>query len=501
MDFAVSSGWIEDRSTLLREGLRVAPEILEGPARALAVLVDGFDGATLAASSDGDVTAWEGAASELPGFSALLDGAVWHGPAAALHALGVAPGSFERAAGFPLQGSRRLLAVLYLLADEASLSDAPREHVVRLLCTRLAVLLERALLSEHVEARRRQFRQVLRTTAAVLRQLDFSTLAQHVVEGVTEVTDFRVAVLSVREGGSCRRVAAAGFDHLQLGLTTEYDRWEDILLPEYRIGEQSFLIPPDAPALWSQIPDLEPRRVPHAWTAEHGLITRLADERADTIGFLSVDEPRSGRLPSSDTVEVLELFAQQVQVAFVNARLYHELRNTARRDGLTGLLNHSSFWEELAELLHRDEPTCLAIVDLDDFKAINDRSGHRAGDEVLKHVADRLERNVRETDRVYRIGGEELCVLLPATATEEAVAVLARVRASLGRSRTGVPAVTLSVGIAASPQHGGDADALFRAADAALYAAKRGGRDRIEVAPAPADGGATEEPAHPPACR
>ena len=124
----------------------------------------------------------------------------------------------------------------------------------------------------------------------------------------------------------------------------------------------------------------------------------------------------------------------------------------------------------------------VVMVDVDHFKSYNDAHGHMAGDEALKRVATVLRGALRDGDSVARYGGEEFFVLLPETAASAAADFAKRARAALEKHAPPAGAVTLSFGIAAYPAHGDSGEALIRAADAALYEAKRGGRDRFVIA-------------------
>jgi diguanylate cyclase (GGDEF)-like protein len=163
----------------------------------------------------------------------------------------------------------------------------------------------------------------------------------------------------------------------------------------------------------------------------------------------------------------------------------------ASRDPLTDLGNHSVFQEELARAVafagRRGEPVALALIDLDDFKLVNDRHGHAVGDQMLQVFAGVLRENIRTSDTAGRWGGEEFMLLLPGSDAGGAVRLAHRIRRQLGERTVlgvgGVPVnVTCSFGVA---QHlpGGDADALFAAADRALYRAKHEGKDRVELQP------------------
>ena len=162
------------------------------------------------------------------------------------------------------------------------------------------------------------------------------------------------------------------------------------------------------------------------------------------------------------------------------------LVDQARRDRLTGLLNRRAFDDALAEAFARqrrlDEPAALLMLDLDHFKRVNDGYGHAAGDDVLRCVAGAMLSSLRQIDKMFRIGGEEFAVLLPGADCAAAAATAERIRKRIA----GTPAkiggrdlsVTVSVGVALT-RGISNADELVRAADAALYRAKRGGRNRV----------------------
>ncbi len=179
--------------------------------------------------------------------------------------------------------------------------------------------------------------------------------------------------------------------------------------------------------------------------------------------------------------------------AVVQDRLVQALQQQATVDSLTGLLNRRVFEEALEHALDRAphrEGTALVLLDVDSFKQINDRHGHPVGDDALVHLAGLVRRNVRAGDAVLsRLGGDELAVLLPGcspeVAAQRADAVLQSVRSTpLTLPDGDLLALSVSVGVAHAPEHARGMRELYAAADAALYRAKRGGRDRIEVAPA-----------------
>jgi diguanylate cyclase (GGDEF)-like protein len=160
----------------------------------------------------------------------------------------------------------------------------------------------------------------------------------------------------------------------------------------------------------------------------------------------------------------------------------------SRHDPLTGIANRRAFDDFLVESFNRarryDRPLSLLSIDLDNFKSYNDTFGHPAGDAVLKAVAETFAQLARDTDLAARIGGEEFAVVLPETATEGASALAERMRAGVAALK--LPrVVTISVGIASLDPATESAAALLEESDAALYEAKRGGRNRVVVSARP----------------
>jgi diguanylate cyclase (GGDEF)-like protein len=177
-------------------------------------------------------------------------------------------------------------------------------------------------------------------------------------------------------------------------------------------------------------------------------------------------------------------------VSLSKERLELDQRTKARTDPLTGALNRRAFMAQGERLLqrhaHERMPLCLLFLDLDHFKAFNDRFGHSGGDDVLTSFVTLVNACIRPTDFLFRIGGEEFCCLLPNTTTEQAHRVAERIRHQFEMTMievTGtVVKATASLGIASTEVFGYELDTLMRRADLAVYAAKRAGRNRVVVA-------------------
>lgn len=163
--------------------------------------------------------------------------------------------------------------------------------------------------------------------------------------------------------------------------------------------------------------------------------------------------------------------------------LVGRLDNAAQTDGLTGLWNHAAFWRQLhaedGRARRSGSPYSVLMIDVDHFKALNDRHGHQAGDAVLRRMADVLANRVRGSDVLARYGGEEFAVLLPDTPQEAAAEVAEKLRRLLV-----VAGINVSIGVADNADMHASADEVVGAADAALYEAKLAGRARVRTAPA-----------------
>jgi diguanylate cyclase (GGDEF)-like protein len=208
----------------------------------------------------------------------------------------------------------------------------------------------------------------------------------------------------------------------------------------------------------------------------------------ELLGVLNFERPEKADF-GPDELEFFTAVADQVGLAVQNARLHEQTVALSVTDPLTGVPNRRYLFQqleaELARATRYGTPLSVVMIDIDHFKHLNDTAGHAAGDEVLREVCQRLRANLRRVDTLARYGGEEFVVLLPQVGPEEALDVAEKLRRSVcdhplhhGATQPG-GRVTISVGLASLPRDATEQGPLVDAADAALYASKRGGRNKV----------------------
>jgi len=206
----------------------------------------------------------------------------------------------------------------------------------------------------------------------------------------------------------------------------------------------------------------------------------------EQLGFLTIFTRSGGRSFSEDDVQELEQLALRAGPAIENARRFREARQLADLDALTGLHNRRYFHETLAREVSRaqryNRSLALIVFDLDDFKAINDRIGHLAGDAVLADAAERVRDSVRSADIACRVGGDEFAVILPESTLADADQLYRRIHQSVSsRPISQEGRLFLSAGVTdLRPED--DAVAFFQRSDDALYRAKEAGKGRMVTA-------------------
>ncbi len=335
--------------------------------------------------------------------------------------------------------------------------------------------------SEALEQKVRGQRELLKITESILTTLDPPVLLGTIADRLGELigSDNVSIELIDQEHGRLSPVVARGLDaeyYLEpwqageTGLATwVLDHNEPVnIADEYH--DERVLQPPSGPI--------------------HGsLVCVPLRGRDGAIGVVTLERIGEGRVFTDDEFELIQLFAAQASIALQNAEVHLAVRQRAQTDVLTGLLNHGTFRQQIDTLIGGAESFSLVMLDLDHFKPVNDGMGHQAGDLLLRQVADAIVAASRDTDRVYRYGGDEFAVLLPRTRGDEVGPIAERVRAAVksvvgpgsawrGRARS----LEASAGTASYPADGASAEEVLLAADRALFVAKRSGGGRVASA-------------------
>jgi two-component system, cell cycle response regulator len=302
---------------------------------------------------------------------------------------------------------------------------------------------------------------------------DSATVADTLLEGIVEAFDFQRAVLlGAPTDDDLALLAHSG--EVQSGA------------PVFQPGDESVIGAAMAARRRLLVSAVDATDDP--WLAElmpgaRRLAVVPLSAEGHAIGVLVAEHSlRSGSRIEHRVVSMVERFASHGALALRNAWLLEQVRAMAATDGLTGIANRLTFnttlERELARAARAGEDVSLVLMDIDHFKKLNDTYGHQTGDDVLRRVAATLKHAARVYDTPARYGGEEFGVILPRTSPEDALMVADRLREAIQASGDD-PACTISGGVATFPLDAADAEALVGRADAALYASKHGGRNRM----------------------
>jgi diguanylate cyclase (GGDEF)-like protein/PAS domain S-box-containing protein len=216
--------------------------------------------------------------------------------------------------------------------------------------------------------------------------------------------------------------------------------------------------------------------------------------QGEALGVLHFQAAEASAAVSDSELSFRTTFAGQVGLSVANIRLREALRTQSIKDALTGLYNRRYLEEmldrEIRRAVRASQPLGILMIDVDHFKKFNDTYGHDAGDTVLREAASFFTRSVRVEDIACRFGGEEFVIILPTADLSAAQMRAERIRSKISdltvlHQGSSLGRITISVGVAGLPMHGTSPKELLEAADAALYRAKKAGRDRVVVAEQP----------------
>ena len=331
--------------------------------------------------------------------------------------------------------------------------------------------------SAALEGKLRSQRELLRLTESILTTYDIDTLLETTADRLGDLVACDNLVIELVDPASGLLVpkTARGADC-------------DFLMAPWEVGEAglaTWVLEHNVPELVAD--EWDDRRVNRNAERVHGsLMCVPLRDRTKAVGVITLERLGQGKLFNGDEFELVQLFAAQVSVGLQNAEAHQAVEHRAQTDVLTGLLNHGTFVDRMNRHIAASEPFSLVMLDLDRFKGVNDGFGHQAGDRLLRQVAESIVRASRDTDAVFRYGGDEFAVLLPRTTPTEVPAIAERIRAAVadtvgpgsgwrGRAR----ALEASAGTASFPDDGRTAEEVLLAADRACFVAKRAGGGRV----------------------
>ncbi|MGD8374625.1 MAG: diguanylate cyclase [Acidobacteriota bacterium] len=386
-----------------------------------------------------------------------------------------------------------VVGVLYLDRPAGGEPFRPPEiQAAELAAGQLGISMTARYLYEQMTEKRRQVELIDKVSKAVNTPVDLDNVLALVLATAREGLDADgAALLLAEEGGPLEVRCVEGMTGSPLSATADEPRGRLLRAAMAR----------EAPQIHGRSGDAgtDPRAavaIPVKLTLRD---KRIFNERRRTaysvpfskvLGVLYLERREAGAEFTEDDLFVLQVFADHITTAVTNDALYQQ----ASTDTLTGLASRrylDSRLQDEVEFAGRTRTSLsVVLIDLDDFKALNDTHGHQAGDQILRQIGRILRGSVRKFDICGRYGGEEFILALPETDTRGALVVAENVRDRVASHPFLDPdepvAVTASLGIATFPAHGDDVHGIIGAADAALYEAKKAGKNRHAVAPPPA---------------
>jgi diguanylate cyclase (GGDEF)-like protein len=405
-----------------------------------------------------------------------------------------------------IQTQEVIYGILIFETEDPAILKSGSMNLLTLLVNQTALSLQDQLLRREMRDKTEQLEKqavtmstILDVSNSLIGSFDIDAALTRIAQAIRNSLGFEVIVFALFEPkhGEYVRRAHAGLD----------DIWEEVrkkkvssaeietfFNPEFRVSNSFFV--PHTSLRQSEhdffvVPEDTGVFLPDDWHENDMLIVPLVSGE-QPIGYLSVRQPHDRKVPTIEKVQTLEIFAVQAVTALQSARQYEEIKRLTFIDALTPAFNHRYFQEALAKEIHRHARSgnefTLAMLDIDNFKRINDTFGHPIGDEILKGLVEELMTNARDSDIVSRYGGEEFAIIFPDTPTSSARDAANRLREVVERrefpqtSINRTLRITISVGVAVYPRDGVNAADLVARADAALYFAKKNGKNQVAIA-------------------
>lgn len=404
-----------------------------------------------------------------------------------------------------IQTAEVIYGVLIYETDDASIIRTGSMNLLNLLVSQAAVSLQDQLLRREMALKTAQLETQAATKSLILDvangligSFDVDAMLTRIAQAIRQALGFERVLFALFDANrnEFTRRAHAGLEEVWDDMRRKPVAAREItafFADEFRVSNSYFVshtvLQQSEHGVFVRHDDVMLR--PDEWHENDLLLVPLmsADQM---IGYLSVRDPQDRRVPNVETVQTLEIFALQAVTALQSARQYEEIRRLTYIDGLTPAYNHRFFQEALGKEISRHgrngHEFALAMLDIDNFKRINDTFGHPVGDEILRGMVEELMSNARDSDIVARYGGEEFAVIFPETPAGSArdaanrlrELVARRVFSIVGAART--LHITVSIGVAVYPNDAMTATDLVARADAALYYAKKNGKNQVALA-------------------
>jgi len=404
-----------------------------------------------------------------------------------------------------IQTQEVIYGVLIYETEDPSILKTGSLNLLTLLVNQTALSLQDQLLRREMaekttllEAQAATTSTILETANSLIGSFDVDAMLTRIALAIRHALGFHVVLFALHDAKRDEfvRRAHAGLDEVWEEMrrkTVQPAEITPFFNQEFRVSN-SFFVSHTALRQSEHGVFVRPEEASHRpdeWHENDMLLVPLMSGD-QVVGYLSVRDPHDRKVPTVEKVQTLEIFAAQAVTALQSARQYEEIRRLTFIDGLTPAFNHRYFQEALSKEIHRHSRSghefALAMLDIDNFKRVNDTFGHPVGDDILRGLVEELMTNARESDVVARYGGEEFAIIFPDTPAASAKDAANRMRDLIERRDFRVAQIsrtlhiTISVGVAVYPHDALTSTDLISRADAALYFAKKNGKNQVAIA-------------------
>lgn len=380
--------------------------------------------------------------------------------------------------GVPLIIHERVIGMLAIDSVQPDYFTEAHIEKVSAFADHVAISIENARLYRDLQRRIEELAAVRATAADIAAELDLSQLLEAILERAVRLLDASGGDLGLYDEAT-QRIEIVVSHNMGKNYTGVQQ-----MLGEGAMGQAALLRQPVIVDDYQHWEHRSPQFSGGFWNSVIAAPLIHGSRLVGSIGIV-VEDPQ--RKFNERDQELLTMFAQHAAIAVENARLYKEKRQEAITDELTGVYNRRGLFElgqrEVERLQRFEEPLSAIMIDIDHFKQINDAHSHKVGDQVLRALAQRCKRILREVDLIGRYGGEEFAILLPGTSLENACRVAERIRREIEimpvSTDNGPVPVTISLGVSTATPAMKDLAVLLDRADTAMYQAKQAGRNRV----------------------